>query len=196
MTSDHIIFAGVELSLGRKPVTFARLDEGLNIKAREKWDTSEVLSYFQQCENSVVAINLPALKQESLGAVYTDLKRKFLEAGFMPFSHQNNPKQWIETNAQECFRAFSGHTLLPRRALEGRLQRSAILYEQGLQITDPVDMFEEITRYKLVRGILPLENLHSSSELDALVVAYLAWMSINRPGQIVPKGEFVLPAQE
>jgi hypothetical protein len=35
---------------------------------------------------------------------------------------------------------------LPRRTLEGRLQRSAILYEQGLQIRDPVEIFEEITR--------------------------------------------------
>jgi hypothetical protein len=65
-----------------------------------------------------------------------------------------------------------------------------------LRITDPVDMFEEITRYKLIQGILPFDNLPSSKELDALVAAYLAWMTLNRPGQIVPKGEFVLPAGE
>jgi hypothetical protein len=194
MTSDHIIFAGVEFSSGRKPVTFAGLDENLNITAREKWEISDVLSCMQEYENSVLAINIPAAK---LGqAVYADLKRKLVQAGFKPFSHKSNPKQLIETNTQDCFRALSGHKLFPRRALEGRLQRSAILYEQGLQISDPVDIFEEITRYKLVQGILPLENLASSNELDALVAAYLAWMSVNRPGQIVPKGEFVLPVGE
>jgi hypothetical protein len=194
MTSNHIIFAGVELSSGRKPVTFAGLDEELSSRVLEKSDSSEVLSYLQTFENCTLAINLPAAKQGR--AIYADLKGKLVQAGFKPFSHKSSPKQWIETNAQDCFSALSGHKLFPRRALEGRLQRSAILYEQGLQITDPVDIFEEITRYKLVQGILPLENLPSSSELDALVAAYLAWMSTNRPGQIVPKGEFVLPAQE
>ena len=194
MTSDSIIFAGVELSSGRKPITFARLEEDLTINVLEKWDSSEVIASLQEYENMVLGVNLPTAKQGQV--LYADLKRKFLHAGFKPFSHKSSPKQWMETNAQDCFHALSGHKLFPRRALEGRLQRSAILYEQGLQITDPVDMFEEITRYKLVQGILPLENLPSANELDALVAAYLAWMSINRPGQTVPKGEFVLPAQE
>ena len=194
MTSDYIIFAGMELSSGRKPVTFARLEEDLTINVLEKWDSSEVIASLQEYENMVLAIDLPTAKQGQ--ELYADLKKKILQAGFKPFSHKSSPKQWMVTNAQDSFHALSGHKLFPRRALEGRLQRSAILYEQGLQITDPVDMFEEITRYKLVQGILPLENLPSSSELNALVAAYLAWMSINRPGQIVPKGEFVLPAQE
>jgi hypothetical protein len=65
-----------------------------------------------------------------------------------------------------------------------------------LQITDPIDIFEEFTRYKLIQGILPLENIYSSKELDALVAAYLAWIAINRPGQIILKGAFAVPAQE
>ena len=55
---------------------------------------------------------------------------------------------------------------------------------------------EEITRYKLVHGNLPLEKLPSSKELDALAAAYLAWMSFTRPGQIVQKDGLVLPAPE
>ncbi len=194
MPSDPIIFAGVELSSGRKPVTFARLDEELNLEVLKRWDSAEVISYLQDCEHCALAVNIPSTKIAQ--NVYDDLKQKFIQAGFEPFSQKSHPKQWFETNAQDCFQALSGHKLLPRRALEGRLQRSAILYEQGLQITDPVDMFEEITRYKLIQGILPLENLPSSRELDALAAAYLAWMSLNRPGRIVPKGEFVLPAPE
>ena len=194
MTPDPILFAGVELSSGRKPVTFAGLDEELNIRMLEKWDSSEVLSDLQNYENCVLAVNVPSTKPGK--AVYAELKERSLRAGFKLFAQKSHPWQWMETDSQDCFHALSGHKLLPHRALEGRLQRSAILYEQGLQITDPVDLFEEITRYKLIQGILPLDNLPSSKELDALVAAYLAWMSINRPAQIVPKGEFVLPAGE
>jgi hypothetical protein len=189
----QLLFAGVELSSGRKPVTFAGLDEDLNIGMLEKWDGSAVLSCLQDYENCVLAVNLPSTKQGQ--GVYAALKDQLIQAGFKPFSQKSHPKQWMETDAQDCFHVLSGHKLLPHRALEGRLQRSAILYDQGLQITDPVDVFEEFTRYKLIQGILPLDNLPSSRELDALVAAYLAWMSANRAAQIVPKGEFVLPAQ-
>jgi hypothetical protein len=194
MTSDPIIFAGVELSSGRKPVTFAWLDEDLNITMLERCDSPEVFSRLHDHENCVLAASIPSTKPGQ--AVFAGLREKFIQAGFTPFSQKSHPKQWMETDAQDCFQALGGHKLLPHRALEGRLQRCAILYEQGLQITDPVDMFEEITRYKLIQGILPLDKLPSARELDALVAAYLAWLSANRPGQIVPKGEFVVPATE
>ena len=193
MTPDMIIFAGVKLSSGRKPVTFAGLDEDLKIRLLAKWDSSEVLSCLQDYENCVLSVDIPSTKQGQ--GVYAALKDQLIQAGFRPFSQKSHPKQWMETDAQDCFHALSGHKLLPHRALEGRLQRSAILYEQGLQITDPVDIFEEFTRYKLIQGILPLDRLPLARELDALVAAYLAWMSANRAAQIVPKGEFVLPAQ-
>jgi hypothetical protein len=194
MAPNPILFAGVMLTAGRKPITFAALSEDLEISMLEKWDNSEFHACLMNYENIRLAISLPATKQTQ--QVYADLKRKLSQAGFKPFSHQTHSRQWIETDAQDCFHALSGHKLLPRRTLEGRLQRCAILYEQGVRLTDPVDMFEEITRYRLVQGILPLENLPSVNELDALAAAHLAWMSSNRPGQTVPKGEFVLPAQE
>jgi hypothetical protein len=194
MLADQIIFAGMELSSGRKPVMFAALDDDLNVVTHEKWDISEALLCMNEYENIWLAINLPSLKR--VQETYTDLKKQLVQAGFKLYSNKSSTKQLLETSAQDCFHILSGHNLLPKRTLEGRLQRSAVLYEQGLQIVDPVDIFEEITRYKLVQGILPLENIYSSKELDALVAAYLAWMAVNRPGQIVLQGEFVLPAQE
>jgi hypothetical protein len=184
----------VELSSGRKPVIFAALDGDLNIVKLEKWDVSEVLLCLKEYENMWLVINLPSLKRAQ--EMHTSFKKKLVQEGFKSYLNQSSARQFFETDAQDCFHTLSGHKLLPRRTLEGRLQRSAVLYEQGLQITDPVDIFEEITRYKLIQGILPLENIYSSQELDALVAAYLAWIAFNRPGQIVVKGEFVLPAQE
>jgi hypothetical protein len=194
MPSDATLYAGVELSSGRKPVTFARLDDGLNTIVLAKWDTAEVLSYLQNYENSILMINTPSTKKGR--EVYANLRKQAVQAGYKAYLETSEPKRWLETDAQDCFRALGGHKLLSHRALEGRLQRAAILYEQGLQLTDPVDMFEEVTRYKLIQGILPLDNLPSSRELDALVAAYLAWMSLNRPARIVVTGEFVVPAPE
>lgn len=194
MPSDAIIYAGVELSAGRKPVTFAGLDDDLKISVLEKWDTAEVLSFLSDYETNTLVINIPTTK--SGREVYADLKEKAVQAGYKAFFETKEPKRCLETDAQDCFRALGGYKLLPHRALEGRLQRTGILYEQGLQLTDPVDMFEEMTRYKLTQGILPLENLPSSRELDALAAAYLSWMSVNRPARVAATGEFVLPAQE
>jgi hypothetical protein len=195
MPSNSNIFAGVELSSGRKPVTFAALDEDLNIKLLEKWDIAEAVSKLTEYGNIWLAVSLPSLQRGK--QIHTDFKEKISQAGFQSFSQRNNTtKQWIETNPQDCFRALIGQNLLSRRTLEGRLQRSAVLYEQGLQMTDPMDIFEEITRYKLIQGILPLENLPSSKELDALGAAYLAWMVVNRPRATLVQGEFALPVRE
>ena len=194
MASDHIIFAGVELSSGRKPVIFAALDNDLNVLPLENWAIAEALSCLKEYNNIWLCINLHSLQHEQ--ELYTEFKKKIGQAGFKPRSKRGNTRQWLETNAQDCFHALIGQNPLHRRTLEGRLQRSAILYEQGLQIRDPVEIFEEITRYKLVQGILPLEDIYSSKELDALIAAYVAWLMANSPGQTVVQGEFVLPVPE
>jgi hypothetical protein len=194
MPADQTAFAGVELSSGRKPVTFAALDNDLNVETLVTWSISEALTWLKEYENIWLAISQASLKREQ--GTYTSFKRKLVQVGFRSYSNKSSTKQMLETDAQDCFHILSGHKLWPRRTLEGRLQRSAILYEQGLQINDPVDIFEEITRYKLIQGILPLENIYSTRELDALSAAYLAWMAVNRPGQIVLQGDFALPARE
>ena len=194
MASDHIIFAGVELSSGRKPVIFAALDNDLNVLPLQNWAIAEAFSCLKEYNNIWLCINLHSLQHEQ--ELYTEFKKKIGQAGFKPRSKRGNSRQWLETNAQDCFHALIGQNPLHRRTLEGRLQRSAILYEQGLQIRDPVEIFEEITRYKLVQGILPLEDIYSSKELDALIAAYVAWLMANSPGQTVVQGEFVLPVPE
>lgn len=190
MSSEPIIFAGVELSSGRKPVTFAALDDELNVRSLAMWSIPEALTCLQGYEQMWLAISLP--DRES--GIFQDFRKHLIQMGFTAYTQKNTPRQFLETNSQDCFHALIGKKPFPRRTLEGRLQRSAVLYDQGLQISDPIEAFEEITRYKLVQGILPLENIHSTKQLDALMAAYLAWLAVNRPGQIVLKGDFALPA--
>lgn len=194
MTSNSTIFAGLELSSGRKPLTFAALDDDLRVERLEKWDISEALAGLGEYEDVWLALTLPAVRNRQ--ELHTDFMKGIRRAGFSSIAERSTTKQWLETNAKDCFHELTGNKLFPRRTLEGRLQRSAILYEQGLSVTDPIDIFEEITRYKLIQGVLPLENLPSANELDALVAAYLAWMMVNRPRQTLAQGAFVLPVKE
>jgi len=194
MQSNTLLFAGVEISSGRKPVTFAALDEDSNIIILEKWDISAALSCLQEYKNVSLGINRPSSRIAQ--RAYVDFKNQIAQADFQSFSEKDHPKHWFETTAQDCYREWLGQNPLPRRTLEGRLQRALVLYEQALRIEDPMEIFEEITRYKLIKGVIPLENVYSSKELDALAAAYLAWMVVNRPERIVVKGGFVLPAQE
>jgi hypothetical protein len=62
-------------------------------------------------------------------------------------------------------------------------------------------LFEEITRHRLLQGILPLQDLYTPGELDALVAAYTAWMAALHPDQITmfgqpEEGQLVLPVAE
>jgi hypothetical protein len=194
MPSNSLLFAGTDISSGRKPVTFAALDEDSNIMILEKWDISAALSFLQEYKSISLVINKPSSKIAQ--RAYMDFKNQIAQADFQSFSKKDHPKHWIETTAQDCYREWLGQNPLPRRTLEGRLQRALILYEQALRIEDPMEIFEEITRYKLIKGVFRLENVYSSKELDALAAAYLAWMSVNRPERIVATGELVLPTQE
>jgi hypothetical protein len=192
MSSDQIFFAGVDISSGRKPVTFAALDGDLNVLLLEKWSTSETLEHLNEYQPAVLAISSSGQKRE----IYSDFKNQITQSAFKSFPRTEGAAQWIETVAQDCFRALIGPEPLSRRTLEGRIQRALILYDEGLQIPDPMDFFEEITRHKLMQGILPLENIYSSKQLDAIIAAYTAWMSVHRPKQISIKGDLMLPTQE
>ena len=64
-----------------------------------------------------------------------------------------------------------------------------------------MDFFEEITRYKMLKGIFPAELIYAPEMLDALVAAYTAWLVVNRPASISligdpHEGQIALPASE
>jgi predicted RNase H-like nuclease len=90
---------------------------------------------------------------------------------------------------------------LARLSLEGRLQRQLVLYEHGLCIKDPMDFFEEITRYKISKGILPMELLYLPDQLDALAAAYIARLAVKKEEDVfaigdTKEGMVVLPGRE
>jgi predicted RNase H-like nuclease len=65
-------------------------------------------------------------------------------------------------------------------------------------IKDPMEFFEEITRHRLMKGVLPMEFIYSAEELDALVAAFTAYLTVNQPSEVVwigdkEEGQIVLP---
>jgi len=184
MTSDSIVFAGVDIASGRKPVTFAALDENLNLLALHKWTVSDAIAALNEYETIVLAIH-------SSAAAAGEFKKSLSQAGIKQVSKQGS-RQWMDTDSQENFIVLCEGKLLSRRSTEGRIQRALILYDERVQIPDPMDFFEEITRHRLIRGSLPEENTYSVHELNALMSAYTAWIYSNEPRRMHLSGNRVV----
>jgi hypothetical protein len=138
----------------------------------------------------------PAWMQSSF-----ELYHKLEKMGFKKYPEKDAPYQMLETHPHACFCVLTGQLPLSKPTLEGRLQRQLILYEHGMHIKDPMDFFEEITRYKMIKGIFPTELIYPSEMLDALVAAYTAWLTVNQPNNVSligdpQEGQIVLPVSE
>jgi hypothetical protein len=118
-----------------------------------------------------------------------DLYHHLEAAGFRPFPADTAPHQWLETHPQAAYTALLGKLPLPKPTLEGRLQRQIALYEQGVGIKDPMEFFEELTRHKLLHGLLPMECVYAAEELDALAAAYTALCVITTPQETMLIGD-------
>ena len=126
---------------------------------------------------------------------------KLGKMGFQKFSKTDAAYQVMETHPHACYCVLAGSAPLSKPSLEGRLQRQLILHEQGIHIKDPMDFFEEITRYKLAKGIWPIELLYLPEQLDALVAAYTAWLASEKQENTIrigdiKEGQIVLPVTE
>lgn len=129
------------------------------------------------------------------------LYAKLSRLGFKPLSAEPEDYQWVETHPHACFCVLLEQNPLPKPTLEGRLQRHLILHERGLHIKDPMVFFEEITRFKLLKGILPTDPVYPAEMLDVLAAAYTAWMAVHQPDQTSwigdrQEGQIILPSAQ
>lgn len=130
-----------------------------------------------------------------------ELYHQLKKIGFKRYPEEGAAYQLMETHPHACYCALAGQNPLPKPTLEGRLQRQLILHELGLRIKDPMDFFEELTRHRLLRGILPLEAIYPPDILDVLVAAYTAWLAAKKSDQVmlvgqVCEGQIILPVPE
>jgi len=130
-------------------------------------------------------------------ALYQELTR----LGFSMVGTKSSRRQFFETQPYACFCVMLDGIPLSKPSLEGRLQRQLILNDKGVQITDGMHFFEEITRFKLMKGVLPADVLYSSEHLDVLVAACTAWLVVHHPEEVTiigdaDEGQIVLPVRE
>jgi len=117
--------------------------------------------------------------------------------GFQPFPGER-PLQYLEVQAEASYRALIGLAPYEASTLEGRMQRQFVLRQQPLNVPDPMDFLEEITPYKLMHGLLPVEQIYSPYILNAWIAAYSAWLACHQPQRVAclgapEEGMLVLP---
>jgi hypothetical protein len=108
------------------------------------------------------------------------LYSKLSDVGFGAYPTEGCLQQWLETHPHAAFCVLLGRVPLSKPTLEGRMQRQLALFERGLRIPDPMDMLEEITRHKLLNGMLPAGLIYQPEQLDALVAAFTAWVAVEK----------------
>lgn len=109
--------------------------------------------------------------------------------GYAVFPAEEAGCQVLETYPHAVYSALLGVIPFSKHTLEGRLQRQLVLHECKLKVPNPMRIFEEITRFRLLNGVLPLGDLFSIQELDALAAAYCAWFVANHPDEHVRLGD-------
>jgi hypothetical protein len=109
--------------------------------------------------------------------------------GYSDYPSESKPFQLMEVFAPATFTLLSGEPPLPRNSLEGRLQRQLLLNDKDVDVPDPMRFFEEVTRFKLRSGILPLNTVCLPAELDALAAAYTAWLAVTSTQNIMLYGD-------
>ena len=214
----HLSAIGVAYCGGKQPFTFAALDERQKVQALGTGKMCDALAYCSGAARAVILCGLPLCRPASgnLRLVEIELERRGLPtyhtaaedqphhpaAGFgARFSAElsalgyssdplNNPDRvLLESHPAAIFHHLLGLKPFDAHTLEGRLQRQLVLFEREMPIPDPMDFFEEVTRHKLLHGILPTRDVYSPAELDALALAHTAWLFINDPQSLLILGD-------
>lgn len=154
-------------------------------------------------EHGINVAMTPSRKEFCANWVQTgfDFYHRLEGMGVVPYPTPDAPSQWLETHPHAIFCTLLGQLPLARSTLEGRQQRQLVLYEQGLGMRDPMEFFEEITRHKLLKGLLPLQQIYTAEELDAIAAAYMAYLVARYPERICKvgdarEGQIFLPVSE
>ncbi len=127
--------------------------------------------------------------------------RQLIKMGFQRYPAESATKIFIEIYPHAAYTILLGYHPLAKQTLEGRLQRQLLLYEKNIRIPDPMRFFEEVTRYKVLRGNFPMDIVLLPTELDTLIAAYCAWLTTHNPASISligdpNEGQILIPARE
>jgi uncharacterized protein DUF429 len=122
------------------------------------------------------------------------------EQGYVDYPRPGE-KRVFETFPHGGFTALIKHRPYPKSSVRGLLQRQLILYDEGVNVPDPMIILEEWTRHRIMTGQLENRNLYDHDQLDALMAAYTAFLVAREPHNTIAvgdpsEGQIVLPVAE
>ncbi|HET9910057.1 MAG TPA: hypothetical protein VFQ23_25650 [Anaerolineales bacterium] len=185
MIFDEMVYVGIEIASGSRPVIYACIDQEMNILLLENFSLPKVITHMRQNENIMLAVNasfrnnLASNENETL--VFEILEKEITRAGFKPYLSNYACRQWVETYPLDCFDSLSEQKPLPRETTTGQVQRAEILHAQGLRLNAARNFFAQDQDSVVNRTG---KAFYTPAELDALMAASIAWMLINRPVNI------------
>ena len=101
VSTTELIFAGIDVSSGRKPLAYAVIDHDLKVVLLERCDSSYILDHLDQHKKVMLGVNLLSGRRsrssQGVQKIHSDIKQKIIHAGFKPYLTNNAPKQWVET---------------------------------------------------------------------------------------------------
>lgn len=115
--------------------------------------------------------------------------RQLNSMGYENYSGEIKERLLIEVYPHACFTVLLGILPFQKHTLMGRVQRQLLLIDLGINLSDPMRIFEEITRHRLLKGELNVEALCTPAELDAIIAAYTAWKISAHPQDISIVGD-------
>lgn len=128
-----------------------------------------------------------------------NLFRGIQKLGYLLYQNgKTHSRQVLEVYPHGAYTVLLERIPFPKHTLEGRIQRQLVLYLNQVKLSNPMYIFEEITRHRILQGILPLDGLYSPHELDALIAAYTAWRAAIQAENVflaghAEEGQIVLP---
>jgi len=140
-----------------------------------------------------------------------DLAPRWMQEGWRLYDalRQDGYVEYPRTGARRMFETFpqAGFTALikkkpyPKSGVEGLLQRQLILYQEGIDVPDPMTTLEEWTRHRIMVGEISRRNLYDHYQLDAIMAAYVAFKVDREPDQVLAvgdplEGQIVVPVRE
>jgi hypothetical protein len=159
---------------------------------RGKWKSLRQADYELICQGAGVP-QTPASAEHALPWMKRGftLVERLEELGYHPFSAETTgeeavpaARRWMEAQADAGFWSLLGINPLPAGTLEGRIQRQLVLADENLDVPDAMEFFEEITRFKLLKGNLPMKYVLAQGEINAWLAAHTAWLATNEPERV------------
>jgi hypothetical protein len=155
-----------------------------------RWENFRVADYYLRQHHIFIP---PTMSEEQKCSNWMrqsfQLFRRLAEMGYQDIASEAADRCLIEIYPHACYSALLGRLPFSKNSLEGRIQRQLILVEQEIDVADPMGFFEEITRHRILKGMLPYELLCTPGELDALIAAFTAWFAARHPTQITQLGD-------